>query len=133
MKSQVSMDPVDLALLPVKHEVSADPMDLALLVKHNIQNSDTTANIASGPVITTCYTDAGRVPGLVLFQPLCLTLPNNQVIVTLLKALSMHLTGRYLVTTVIQCAEYHETDTFTEQIKFKRSNFGKHLGKYECG
>lgn len=119
------MDPVDLALLPVKHEVSTDPVDLALLVKHNIQNSE--------PVITTCYTDTGRVPGLVLFQPLCLTLPNNQVIVTLLKALSMHLTGRYLVTTVIQCAEYHETDTFTEQIKFKRSNFGKHLGKYECG
>ncbi|KIM53335.1 hypothetical protein SCLCIDRAFT_11599 [Scleroderma citrinum Foug A] len=55
MKSQVSMDPVDLALLPVKHEVSTDPMDSALLVKHNIQNCD--------PVITTYSTlDTLRCP-----------------------------------------------------------------------
>jgi len=131
MKPQVSMDPVDLTLLPVKHQVSMDPLNLTLLEKHNICNSGG-ANIASGPVVTICPTDTCAVPGLVLFQPVCLTLPNNQVIVTLLKALSIHLTDRYLVTKVVQCTEYRETDPFKEQIKLKRSECGKNLERYEC-
>lgn len=47
---------------------------------------------------------------LALSRPTGLSLPNNEEFDLLLKALSTHLAGRHLVTTVVQCSELYEVD-----------------------
>ncbi|KAI5984781.1 hypothetical protein EDC04DRAFT_1625220 [Pisolithus marmoratus] len=56
---------------------------------------------------------------LALCQPKGISLPANDSIVLLLKALSIRLAGKHLVIAVIQCSEFYEVDK-----DGKRSNSG---------
>ncbi|KAI6106320.1 hypothetical protein EDD16DRAFT_1745798 [Pisolithus croceorrhizus] len=47
---------------------------------------------------------------LALSRPMGLLLPNNEEFDLLLKALSTHLAGRHLMTTVVQCSELYEVN-----------------------
>ncbi|KAI6096224.1 hypothetical protein F5141DRAFT_1067804 [Pisolithus sp. B1] len=47
---------------------------------------------------------------LALSRPMGLSLPNNEEFDLLLKALSTHLAGRHLMTTVVQCSELYEVN-----------------------
>ncbi|KAI6038682.1 hypothetical protein EDC04DRAFT_2896023 [Pisolithus marmoratus] len=54
--------------------------------------------------------DAIMARRLALRQPKGISLPANDSIVLLLKALSIRLAGKHLVTTIIQCSEFYEVD-----------------------
>ncbi|KAL4070228.1 heterokaryon incompatibility protein-domain-containing protein [Scleroderma yunnanense] len=112
IRSYVCIDPADSALLPVEYKV----------------HKSSSENVDGDPVITICRTnnDTSGVPRLALFQPVCLALPDNCYSVSLLKALSVHLTDRYLVTMVVQCTEFHEMDSFREQIRLEGPQYGEH-------
>lgn len=56
---------------------------------------------------------------IALHQPKGLSLPNNEEIELLLKALSTRLAGKHLVTTVVQCSQFYEIDQ-----EGKRRNLG---------
>ena len=114
IQSKACMEPGNSAFLPEKLKLC---------------NGDG-ENMAKDSVVTTCYTDSGPIPGLSLFQSVCLTLPNNQPMMSLLKALSLHLADRYLVTRVVQCIEYHETGATSKWSCCEETNCDK--GKYNC-
>ncbi|KAG6328978.1 hypothetical protein ID866_10112 [Astraeus odoratus] len=60
-------------------------------------------------------------PALLLTRPIGLSLPNNRHVVLLLKALSVRLAGRCLVTRVIQCSASRVTNPSTPQLDGKSS------------
>lgn len=46
-------------------------------------------------------------PDLILYKPTVWSIPDTLHVLILLKALSIHFKDKWLVTTVIQCSEYH--------------------------
>lgn len=93
-------------------ELGVNPMDVAFHpVQRNVCDADDT-DVESDNVTTKVWSG----PALVLCRPVGLSLPNNQHIVLLLKALSTRLTARCLVMRVIRCSTWHATTPFSPQL-----------------
>lgn len=57
------------------------------------------------------------LPGVVLQQPIGLSLVNNQDVLSTLKVFSSNTINKYLVTQVIQCSAYYPTNNFLRPIQ----------------
>ncbi|KAI6118069.1 heterokaryon incompatibility protein-domain-containing protein [Pisolithus sp. B1] len=90
----LGIDPTDTANCSVVSRISGDENVLSYLPKQD-------------GLVVTSHKGGNH---LVLYQPIGLSIPNNQHLVLLLKALSMRLANKHLVTTVIQCSDLHRVD-----------------------
>lgn len=96
LAAELGVDPTDVAFHPVQRSVSD-------AYNTDVESDNVTTKVWSGPALVLC-------------RPVGLSLPNNQHIVLLLKALSTRLTARCLVTRVIQCSTWHTTTPSSPQL-----------------
>ncbi|KAL4068835.1 heterokaryon incompatibility protein-domain-containing protein [Scleroderma yunnanense] len=95
LAANLGIDPTDAAFHPVQCEI-CDAYDT------NVESDSVTTKVWSGAALVLC-------------QPVGLSLPNNQYVALLLKALSTRLAARCLVTRVIRCSTWHATTPFSPQ------------------
>ncbi|KAI5983268.1 heterokaryon incompatibility protein-domain-containing protein [Pisolithus orientalis] len=105
------IDPTDLANCPVVARVSGDEDAL----NYPPNQDDLTVTLQKGE------------NRLVLHQPIGRSLPNNQPLMRLLKALSTDPANKHLVTTVIHCSEFYAVDSWgqrkdSEAVAWKNQN-----------
>lgn len=99
MAPRFTVVPTDSSLLPMEHSVEGDCV-----------------GTGSNRVTSTLVRDYARQPGggLVLQAPIALSLRNNEHLTCLIKALASRLTGKCLVTMVVQCSACYTSVNFRQ-------------------
>ncbi|KAI6020594.1 hypothetical protein EDC04DRAFT_404610 [Pisolithus marmoratus] len=94
----LGIDPGDAAYRPMVSHVSGT------ILSGRLENEDDTH------ITYDCTNHTTRPARLALHQPKGISLPANEHFVLLLKALSTRLSGKHLVTTIIQCSDFYDVD-----------------------